>query len=191
MVAKKIRSNTQNLLIGLGIFLLILAGFFYFNSKKQGTNKPPSSKEETIIQQEGTVKKIGDMFQPLNDEEIKKMREEIDSVLSISGETTNFKRIVGGTITGEAKRAFSDGKFYFRVKTTGLKTTEKGYYHEVFLEKDSSYFSVGRLEVDTIGNGVLYYSSSINKTDYNKVIVTIEPEDGNPAPATTVLEASF
>jgi len=61
----------------------------------------------------------------------------------------------------------------------------------LWLNKDDDYFPVGRLEVDNQGQAELYYTASVDKPGYNKVLVTLEPEDDNPAPAEHVLEGEF
>jgi len=39
--------------------------------------------------------------------------------------------------------------------------------------------------------GVLYYTADEDKTDFESVVITLEPEDGDPGPADHVLEGSF
>jgi len=181
----------QNLLIGLGVILIVIAGIFYFKSKNTVEPTPSPLAEEVLVQEEGAVKKTGEVVQPLSDEEIVKMREEVDSVLSSAGEAVSFKNVAGTAAWGEAKRAFSDGKFYHRLTVTGLTLPGKGYYYEGWLGKEDSYFSTGRLEVNVNGQGVLYYTTSVDKSSDNQVLLTLEPEDGNPLPATHVLEGQF
>jgi len=182
--------KVRNLLIGLGIILIVLAGYFYFTSQK--TEETSSlSPEEIIVQEEGTVKKTGEMTEPLTEEEVRKMREEIDSVLSTAGETADLKDVVGEQANGQAQRAFSDGKFYYKLTAFNLRPSAKGYYYQSWLEKNGQYLSTGRVEVGADNQGIVYYSSSTDRSDYSRALITLEPEDGNPAPATTVLEGSF
>lgn len=180
----------QNFLVGLGVIFILIAGFFYFRNKK-GQEVTIPTPEEILIQEEGTVKKNGESVQAMNEEEVKKLREEIEGVLSIAGETVSLTDVSGTGVQGEAKRAFSDGKFYFKLALNGLESLEKGYYYEGWLNKDEDYLSGGRVEVLAGGQGILYYQVSVDKSDYNKVFVTLEPEDGNSAPAKAILEGQF
>lgn len=55
----------QNLVIGLGVILLIIAGVFYFRSKNSQEMTPSPTPEEILVQQEGTVKKPVKLFSRL------------------------------------------------------------------------------------------------------------------------------
>lgn len=191
MVVQEPKLKIQNLLIGAGVILLVIAGFFYFKSQKSQEPVSSPSPEEIIVQEEGTVKKTGEVVQPMSEEEIRKMKEEVDGVLLTGGQAADLKDVSGEMAHGEAKRAFSDGKFYYKVEASGLKPVEKGYYYEGWLKKDDEYLSTGRIEVDAVGKGVLYYTASVDRSEWLEVVVTLEPEDGNPAPATHILEGRF
>ncbi len=181
----------QNILIGFGIIVLIVGGVIYLRSKSNKEVRPSPSPEEVIVQQQQTVKKTGDTTQPLTEQEIQQLREEVNNVLSGGGQSITLADVSGGQASGEAKRAFSNGKFYYKLTATGLKLVEKGFYYEGWLEKNGNYLSVGRLELDVTGNGILYYTASQDHSDYNRTVITLEPEDGNLEPATPVLEGSF
>lgn len=186
--------ENKQLLVGLGVILLILAGIFFWKNKRAQQLEPgPSAEEVMIHQEEGMVRKNEEGTQVMTEEEVKKLREEIDGVLS--GEdmsSADLKDVSGGGTSGKAKKAFSDGKFYHKVEASGLGSLEKGFYYEGWLMKaDGSYISTGRVETDAFGNGVLYYLASSDKSEYSKVAVTLEPEDGNPQPAKHILEGEF
>lgn len=190
---KKNKKDKQTILIGLGVFLLVIASFFYLKTKKVTKTKPSSSPvpEEIIVQKNGTVKKNGQIVQPVDKETMERTKKEIDSVLSLTGEKAELKSVIGGQIRGEAKRAFSDGKFYYRALISGLNLTEKGFYYESWLKKKDEFISTGRVEVNNLGKGFVYYTVSANRSDYSEAIITLEPEDGNPAPAKHILEGEF
>lgn len=191
MAAQGQNSETRNLLIGLGVILLVVAIFFYLRSQKTGEISQTPTPEEIIVQEEGVVKRNGGMVQPLTDEEVKAMKDEVDNILSQAGTAASLKDVGNTGTWGEAKSAFSDGKYYFKLVASGLKIIEKGYYYEGWLGKEGQYISIGRVEVSEKGEGLLYYTSSEDKTSYNQVLVTTEPEDGNLAPATHLLEGQF
>lgn len=184
------KPNVQNLLIGAGVILLIIAGFFYFRS--QNTSQESSlSPEEIIVQEEGAVKKTGEMVESLTEEELEALKQETESVLSSAGESTTLNSTGKISASGQAKRAYSDGKFYFQINASGLILPEKGYYYEGWLKKDEEFLSVGRLEVSANGEASLFYTVSNDKSDYNKVNVSLEPENSDPSPAEVVLEGEF
>lgn len=182
--------NIQNILIGAGVILVIIAGYFYFKAQKPEEEVVPPA-EEIIIQEEGLVKKTGEIIEPLTEEELVVLKEEVDGVLSTAGEEVELVDVVGGGVAGHAKRAFSDGKFYFKVEVSGLEPVEKGYYYEGWLKNEDGVVSVGRVELSQTGQGSLYYTASADRSEYSGVVITLEPEDGNPEPATHVLEGEF
>ncbi len=191
MSKKELRYNTQTFLVILGVILIILAGIFYLKSKNLKQPSIVPNPEEIMVSEEGMVKKTGELVRPLTDEEIQKMREEVDGVLSSGGQKTILEDKVGLGIVGEAKRAFSDSKFYFKISAKGLKFLDKGYFYEGFLQNNGQYISLGRVEIDDLNNAILYYSSSQDKSDYQIVIVTKEVEDNNPAPGEIILQGQF
>jgi len=165
-------------------------GIFYFKAKKEEVEPLPIV-EEIIVQEEGVVKKREEGIEAMSEEEVRKMREEVDGVLSTRAQRAELKDVAGGQAEGEARKAFSDGKFYYKVTTSGLRGGEKGYYYQGWLKKGDNYLSTGRMELNLFGEGVLYYTASVDRSDYPKVIVTLEPEDGNEEPAKAVLEGTF
>lgn len=182
--------KTSNILIGLGVIFLIMAGFFYWRSRETG-EIIPGEFEEIIVQEDMAVRKNGKQIKPLTEEEIAKIKEETDGVLSLGGEAALLEDLESVGIKAEAKRAFSDGKFYYRLKGTGFALPEKGYYFEGWFKKDDDFLSIGRLEINTLGGAELYYTASEDRSDYSQILITLEPEDGNSAPAKIVLEGRF
>ncbi len=182
--------NVRNVLLGIGVILLVVAAYFLFKPGS-GEMEPSPSPEEIIVQEEGTVRRVGEAVQSLSDEEIKQLREESDNVLQESGEETSLDPVGDFSGQGTVKRAFSEEKFYLRVQVSGIAMTDKGYFYEGWITRDGETISIGRMEVGIDGAGFLYYTSSADRSDYNGVVITLEPEDGDPAPATHVLEGEF
>jgi hypothetical protein len=101
-----------------------------------------------------------------------------------------LKDVAGGQAVGTAWRQFEGEAFSHKIEANGLATLEKGFFYEGWLVGDESFFSTGRLgEVD--GQGNLYYKTDEDKSEFRGVVITLESEDGDPAPAEHVLEGSF
>lgn len=189
MAAVQRPNLVRNLFLAVGIILLVIAGSSYFKNRKVEPESIPLP-EEIIVQEEGAVKKTDEGEQVLSEEEIRQLREEVDGVLSTGGKIASLNDIADTGAEGEAKTAFSDGKFYCKMTASGLKAVEKGYYYEGWLKNEDD-LSIGRMKVNLFGEGVLYYTASIDRSDYGKVTLTLEPEDGNEEPARAVLEGEF
>jgi len=189
-----LKSQLQNILTGLGILLLILAAYLYLKpGNKEQQQQTDVSPEEVLVQEEGVVKKNGEEVETMSEEDVKKMQEEVDAVISTGGEKTDLKAVeeIDALLSGQAERAFSDGKFYFKLTAQNLEMAGKGYYYQGWFKKDDQYLSAGRIKVDIEGNGELYYTASVDRSDYGTVLVTLEPEDGDQSPAQVVLEGSY
>lgn len=94
---------------------------------------------------------------------------------------------------GAATSDYVDGTFRHLIVAT-LPDPPEGYFYEGWLVRSRpfNFFSTGNLiqHVDDL-KWYLVYESDDDKRDYNKVIVTLEPNDGNLAPAEHVLEGVF
>lgn len=92
-----------------------------------------------------------------------------------------------------ASSQFSDTGFQHVIVAT-LPDPPVGYYYEGWLirSKPFDFFSTGRLiqHADDL-KWYLVWEQSEDNRDYRKVVVTLEPDDGNPAPAEHVLEGVF
>jgi len=180
----------RNLFLSAGVILLIIAANSYFKNKKTEKVESFLTPEEIILQEEGAVRKTGEEEEILSEEEIKQIREEVNGVLSAGGEIISLNDTVDIGSEGEVKTAFSDGKFYCKITASGLRIAEKGYYYEGWLKNEDN-LSIGRMEVNLFGEGVLYYTASIDRSDYDQVMITLEPEDGDEEPAIKILEGNF
>lgn len=118
-------------------------------------------------------------------------KEAIDQVFErVGAEMTLIADVTGGTSLGTAFRATEEEMFYHKVEASGLPSLEKGFFYEGWLVGDEGFFSTGRVLVID-GAGKLYFKALDDKSSFNGVVITIEPEDGNPAPDKHILEGSF
>ena len=101
--------------------------------------------------------------------------------------------IAGSHADGAATSDYIDGIFRHLVIGT-LPDPPEGYFYEGWLVRSRpfDFFSTGEFiqHVDDL-KWYLVYESDDDKRDYNKVIVTLEPSDNDPAPAEHVLEGVF
>lgn len=83
---------------------------------------------------------------------------------------------------------FADGYFLHTAQLNVLPA-EDGYFYEGWLVKGPSIISTGQL-TNNFGDArhSLRFESETDLSDHLKVIITLEPDDGNPAPAEHVAE---
>ena len=165
----------------LAIIVVVIGGVWLVKRNKQ--------EEETVpeIVLEPTERMETELPQAMTEAE----KEEIEQKFANEGvEMTVLKDVVGGQAVGTAWRQYDGTVFSHKIEASGLKSLEKGFYYEGWLVGDGGYFSTGRLgEVE--GKGTLYYKADEDKNSFKGVVVTLEPEDGDQAPAEHVLEGSF
>ena len=163
-------------------FILVGGGFWLVNK-----NKP---KEETVSP-EITLEPSEQMTQPLQPVMSEAEKQAIEDAFAKEGvEMTLLKDVAGGQAVGTAWRHYDGTKFYHKVDANNLPGLEKGFYYEGWLVGEAGFFSTGRVAVVS-GRGELYYTSGEDKSAFRGTVITLEPEDGNEAPAKHILEGSF
>ena len=175
----------QRAKLGLAAVLLVViiaAGVWY--SQK---GKP----EEVEVAPEITLEPTKQMETKLQPAMTEAEKQEIEQAFVKQGmEMTMLKDVSGGQAVGTAWRQYDDSRFYHKLEANNLSSLDKGYYYEGWLVGDQGFFSTGRLAVIE-GKGTLYYKADEDKSSFRGVVVTQEPEDGDPAPDQHILEGSF
>lgn len=117
------------------------------------------------------------------------------TAISVDRDSTEIGLIaVGGTHgSGSSSVQFLEGSFQ-HIIVASLPDPPVGYFYEGWLlrSKPFDFFSTGKLiqHADDL-KWYLLYNSDVDKRDYKKIVVTLEPEDGDIAPADHVLEGQF
>lgn len=97
---------------------------------------------------------------------------------------------VGGS--GTAWTTLKDGMTFHRVVAKDIPALEDDYFYEGWLVKNPAlgqFFSTGEMTQDpTTKEWVLDYVHDGDVTDHKKVVITLEPNDGDPAPAAHIIE---
>ncbi len=99
--------------------------------------------------------------------------------------------VSGGTASGTAWTTQKNGKTYHRVVAKDMPVLEAGYFYEGWLVKNPAlgqFFSTGEMTQEASGEWLLEYTHDSDVTDYEKVVITLEPNDGDPAPAAHIIE---
>lgn len=128
------------------------------------------------------------------------------------GDTTQtfsaeLKDVTGGEASGEANSEFSAEKYTHSVVAKYLPALEDGYFYEGWLVQlepldvistgkmipDPSTDSIGSPQASSgqEGNFALSLETQDDLTSYTRVVITLEPDDGDPEPAEHVLEGTL
>ena len=176
-------SKLNKQLVGFLVIIAVIIGGVWLSKQNKEEEVLPEITLESSKQIESDV----NLQLPMTEAE----KEEIEEVFVVEGvEMTVLEDVTGGQAIGTAWRQFSDNKFFHKVEVSGLLALEKGFFYEGWLVGDEGFFSTGRIGEET-GKGVLYYKTDEDKSDFRGVVITLESEDGDLAPAEHVLEGSF
>lgn len=176
-------SKLNKQLVGFLVIIAVIIGGVWLSKQNKEEEVLPEITLESSKQIESDV----NLQLPMTEAE----KEEIEEVFVVEGvEMTVLEDVTGGQAIGTAWRQFSDNKFFHKVEVSGLLALEKGFFYEGWLVGDEGFFSTGRIGEET-GKGVLYYKTDEDKSDFRGVVITLESEDGDSAPAEHVLEGSF
>jgi hypothetical protein len=104
-----------------------------------------------------------------------------------------LKDVAGGNASGIAKSGVIGGQYHVLATFENLPELDEGYFWEGWAVRKFpfDFISTGKLiEVD--GEMVnLYISSDADLIDHDFYVLTLEPDDGDPAPAGHVLEGTM
>jgi len=176
-------SKLNKQLVGFLVIIAVIIGGVWLSKQNKEEEVLPEITLESSKQIESDV----NLQLPMTEAE----KEEIEEVFVVEGvEMTVLEDVTGGQAIGTAWRQFSNDKFFHKVEVSGLLALEKGFFYEGWLVGDEGFFSTGRIGEET-GKGVLYYKTDEDKSDFRGVVITLESEDGDSAPAEHVLEGSF
>lgn len=102
--------------------------------------------------------------------------------------------VSGGDAFGTVSAAYIDGTYSVRALMYNLPETEEGFFYEgwVVRKKPLDIVSTGPVDIDI--NSKVYvnkYQSGKDLTDHNFYVLTLEPDDGDPAPSEHILEGTL
>ena len=187
-VAKESRSTLSLVgglvMLALGIFLIYYGLTSVANDEDLGEQSVNKTSEAAVDTNE-TEEQVSD-----GQDEQYTHRTSLADVTE--GET--FQGIAtGGSASGEAKAVFENDTYNLIAEFSGLPEPINGSFYEGWLVADSGdFFTTGVAEIDDNGNYVNTFTDGTDWTEtHNKYILTLEPNDGNPAPADHIVEGTL
>ena len=178
-----IENRTARLvLVGLGLLVIVVSSIWLIRRNRQVEEIRP----EIVLEESKMM--VGPSPVPAMTDEDKAA---IDAAFVKEGsQMTLLSDVSGGNSVGTAWRVMAGDVFYHKVEASALPALEKGFFYEGWLVGPDGFFSTGRMAVIE-GAGNLYYRVDEDKSAFTGVVITLEPEDGNPGPDKHVLEGSF
>lgn len=109
----------------------------------------------------------------------------------------NLADVSGGQGSGTAVATTAEGTYQLFVQTSALPKPSGTDFYEgwVVRQEPLSVISTGRLEIDESQPSdeqtaayLNIYANDMDLSDHLKYVLTLEPDDGDPAPATHILD---
>lgn len=195
------------------IIVLAIASFFVItrNSENAAVSEDGVSLEEIQSEKTDDEDEENDDTpvideEPLDDgDEESRSDDELDTVATTSTEidaadydiSTELEAITDDAATGTESgiamaRYTADNLYELDAAFDGLPELDADeYFYEGWIVRrdgELSVISTGPLEMDADGNYINHYTSDENLLDHTEYVLTLEPNDGDPAPAAHVLE---
>lgn len=101
--------------------------------------------------------------------------------------------VTGGEAFGIARSQFVNGQYTLLVEMGNIPPTAEDYFYEGWIVRrgaELSVISTGKAEVHEEGYVNVFRSPS-DLTDHDFYVLTLEPDDGDPAPDEHILEGAF
>lgn len=101
--------------------------------------------------------------------------------------------VTGGGSYGLAYSSYKDGVYTMFADIGGLPELDENYFYEGWIVRrgaDMSLISTGKVKMDE-DKFLNVYMSNTNFSDHDFYVLTLEPDDGDLAPAEHILEGTF
>lgn len=174
------------LLTGLVVFVVFL--MYFANIKTNGVKNQEMTMQESESLDENM--NFADSMDSNND-----MHDDTEGISVEEIEQMSYQYygqledVSGGSSSGIVRATFEDT--YKMVATfENLPLPDEGYFYEGWIVSPKDVLSTGKAE--KIGDEyVNEFISTEDLTEYNYYVLTLEPDDGDPAPAEHVLEGAM
>jgi hypothetical protein len=103
------------------------------------------------------------------------------------GESVREVQLSGeGLAPGDVVASFihhGGNNFGISMRAEGLRNVRSGSRYEVWLSNDESWASTGSFEISPTSDRVFYFHLGEDPRSYDKIWITLEPDDGDPDPS--------
>jgi hypothetical protein len=170
------------------IAVLGVAVFGYLQVKKY--NSPPLAEENVLVAREEDTSAAQEERIPLVNDVMTRKPETID--VFDNQPAVELADVSGGIATGQAWTVIVDDTTFHKVIAQDLPVLTNDDFYEGWLVRETptlDFFSTGKMIYDDkTKEWILEYEVVGDKSDYAKTVITLEPDDGDPAPAKHIIE---
>lgn len=190
------KKTQLNLILILVLVVVFLGGIFvlkFIKKDKTETGEKPSYVYDDISQVIGNLEiakqmSEGTVTSDISKQEVKGVGRGVMMSMDYAYSAT-LADVVGGSVIGLVKANFQDNEYNLYSSLAGMIEPINGDYYEGWLVRKEPFGFVSTGKLEKIGGEyVNLYKTSTDLRDYNLYVVTMEQNDGNPAPAKHILE---
>jgi len=167
----------QKMIIGIVAIIIVVAGVGIYSSN---SSKTEMMEKEVMMQENKDVMMIEGS--------------DLDAIFAKAPSIT-LKDVSKSGATGVAWVAVYDGKTYHRVIAKNMPALPGADFYEGWLVKSAitgDFFSTGKMNYNVASKeATLDFVTDGDKSDYRFVVITSEPDDGNPKPDKHIIEERF
>ena len=172
-------------IIAIVAVVLVLGGLVYYANHPQVTEEDKMAQEKAMMEKKAMEQKEKDMMT---------MGKDLDAVIA-KAPSINLKDVSKSGASGTAWLAVYNGKTYHRVVAKNMPTLSGTDFYEGWLVKNAltgDFFSSGKMKYNpATQEATLDFVTEGDKSDYRFVVITSEPDDGNPKPDKHIIEERF
>jgi len=189
----------KKLSAGVIVALIIIVTITITQTKKAKAPTPDdieTTKEQVVMQMKESQPKEDEMMKELDISMMEAMKGmEFDSIGELE-DVTNGQTIRGtaydGNASGLSKATYSKSGYALMAEFKNLPEPTGSDFYEGWIVRQSpfDFISTGKLE-KTDGQYQNTYASEQDLTDHDFYVLTLEPDDNNPAPADHILEGTM
>ncbi len=190
--------NQKILLVGAGIVVLTAVGWLvqsggftsYQQSKTSSNETLPDPSVSTMMMEERMAKDTAELDSSESQSDLFEYTHrgqllDVTSGETIRGITTN------GQASGEAALGFND-TFMMRATFADLPDPQSDDFYEGWLVRRDPFHFISTGVVEKIDDRYVdTYTSSTDFSDHDFYVLTLEPNDGDPAPADHIVEGAL
>ncbi len=189
------QKNKQMLTVGAGIAILVavFAAIMVATSPNgDNTNDTPNPTDDNEVVRDNDLDEDDTM-----DPSDSMLIEDEEPMAGATFEPMAMASLVdvtpeGGNASGTAYYTVENGQYMLYAEFMNLPPLEDGYFYEGWVVRQDPFEFISTGEIyELAGVQVNEFESNTDYSDFGTYILTLEPDDGDPAPADHIVEGAF
>lgn len=163
------------------LLLILLVAFYFFITNIRSTEPPSEPMEEVAEMMTGEPSEDVTGASPAS------FPDALD--IELAGDLHD---VTGGEAFGTARAGKDNNGYYLGATFFKLPPLEDDYFYEGWVVRRDPFDFISTGEIKMTGGGLVNsYSSEVDYIDYDFYVLTLEPDDGDPAPAAHIVEGEL